>query len=160
MRYHLSLGSNLGRKARNLERARRLLEENGVRILRRSSLYKTEPVGLTGQPPFVNQALSVDSRMSPEALLALLKKLEKAMKRVSGKRFGPRVIDIDILLAGRRVVASPRLRVPHPRLAERRFVLTALAEIVPKAVHPVLKKTIGNLLRETTDPSGVTKMRR
>jgi len=160
MRYYLSLGSNLGRRERNLERARRLLEAHGVRMRRRSSLYKTQPVGYADQPPFVNQVLGVESRREPAALLAVIKNLEKAMKRAPGRRFGPRIIDVDILLAGRRVIRSSRLRVPHPRLAERRFVLTALAEIAPGAVHPALKKTIRRLLRETKDASGVSKMRR
>lgn len=160
MRYYLSLGSNLGRREGNLERARRLLELRGIRILCRSSLYETQPVGYADQPPFVNQVLGVESRSEPGALLDAIKNLEKAMKRVPGRRFGPRIIDVDILLAGRRVIRSSRLRVPHPRLAERRFVLTALAEIAPGAVHPVLKKTIRRLLRETTDASEVTPIRR
>ncbi|OGD17547.1 MAG: 2-amino-4-hydroxy-6-hydroxymethyldihydropteridine diphosphokinase, partial [Candidatus Aminicenantes bacterium RBG_13_59_9] len=103
MRYYLSLGSNIGRTRQNLERARLLLEENGVRILRQSSLYRTQPVGYASQPWFINQVLGVECRLEPVEVLALVKKLEGDMKRLPGRRFGPRLIDIDILLAGRRV---------------------------------------------------------
>jgi 2-amino-4-hydroxy-6-hydroxymethyldihydropteridine diphosphokinase len=155
MRYLLCLGSNLGPKRKNLARARRLLGEKGVVVLRGSSLYRTQPVGRAGQPWFVNQVLRVESDRAPGDLLRLVKRIEREMRRAPGPRFGPRVIDIDILLAGRRVVDAPRLRVPHPRLAQRRFVLAPLAEIAPRTVHPLLGKTAARLLRETPDRSRV-----
>jgi len=158
MRYVLSLGSNLGRKRENLARARRLLAENGVAVLHASSLYRTQPVGRAGQPWFVNQVLRVESGREPRELILLAKRIERDMKRAPAGRFGPRVIDIDILLAGRRVVVSPRLLVPHPRLELRRFVLEPLAEIAPRAVHPLLHKTSARLLRETPDRSRVIRI--
>ncbi len=158
MRYFLSLGSNLGRKKQQLETARRLLRESGVRILKESSLYLTEPVDVRDQPHFLNQVLLVECGLKPEDLLSLTQDLERRMKRLPTRRFGPRRIDIDILLAGRLLCSSRRLRIPHPRLAKRRFVLTGLAEIAPRTRHPRLNKTVGRLLRETGDRSDVVKI--
>jgi len=159
VRTFLGLGSNLGRKRENLARARRLLEKNGVRILRRSGEYRTQPVGDEDQPWFVNQVVEAETGLESLELLALIKRLEGEMKRRPGPRGGPRTIDIDILLAGRRIISAPSLRVPHPRLAQRNFVLRPLAEIAPQVIHPVLRKTVCRLLRETNDRSLVQKLR-
>jgi len=158
VRYFLCLGSNMGRKRENLARARSLLEAHGVRVLRRSSLYRTQPVAFERQPWFINQVLGVESGKEPGDLLRLVKRLEKEMKRIPGRRFGPRRIDIDILLAGRKVISEKALRIPHPRLAGRRFVLTALAEVAPRAVHPLLKKSARRLLSETSDRAVVMRI--
>jgi 2-amino-4-hydroxy-6-hydroxymethyldihydropteridine diphosphokinase len=159
VRTFLGLGSNLGRKRENLARARRLLEKNGVRLLRLSAEYRTQPVGDQDQPWFINQVVEAETCLEPSNLLALIKRLEKEMKRRPRSRGGPRRIDIDILLAGRRIVSRPWLRVPHPRLAQRNFVLIPLAEIAPGAIHPVLRKTIRRLLRETNDRSSIQKLK-
>jgi 2-amino-4-hydroxy-6-hydroxymethyldihydropteridine diphosphokinase len=157
MRYFLGLGSNLGDPRKNLVRARRHLAGNGLKIRKASSLYLTEPVGFPGQPWFLNQVVQVETGLSPWELLGLVKLVETKMGRTPGPRNGPRVIDIDILLADGTVVDTSALSVPHPRLAERNFALVPLAEIAPRAVHPGLKKTVRALLRESPDRSRVEK---
>jgi len=157
MRYYLGLGSNLGDMRKNLGRARRHLTAHGLEIRKSSSLYKTEPVGLQGQPWFLNQVVRVETDLSPWELLGLIKRLEKKMGRTQGPRNGPRVIDIDILLADQTVVDTPSLAVPHARLAERNFALVPLAEIAPRAVHPRLEKTVRALLAASPDRSRVEK---
>jgi 2-amino-4-hydroxy-6-hydroxymethyldihydropteridine diphosphokinase len=157
MTYFLSLGSNLGRRRRNLALARLSLEKAGVAILRASSIYRTEPVDVQAQPWFLNQVLKVRTDLSPRDLLGLAKSIEKKMKRIPTLDKGPRTIDIDILLAEDTVIDAPGLTIPHPRLARRNFVLVPLKEIAPRAVHPVLKKTFSKLARESRDFSAVLK---
>jgi 2-amino-4-hydroxy-6-hydroxymethyldihydropteridine diphosphokinase len=157
MIYHLGLGANLGRRAANLARARRLLERAGVEIVRASSVYETEPVDRPDQPWFLNQALEVRTGLGPEALLALAKSVETALKRAPAPPKGPRTIDVDILLAGDLVVDAPGLAVPHPRLHLRNFVLVPLAEIAPGLVHPVLGKTVRELAAASPDRSRVVR---
>jgi 2-amino-4-hydroxy-6-hydroxymethyldihydropteridine diphosphokinase len=158
MIYHLGLGSNLGDPAKNLERARRLLAAEGLAIARASALYRTEPVGFADQPWFLNQALAVDTEMSPRVLLNAAKAVEKKMRRRPAPVDGPRSIDIDVLLAGSSVIRTASLTVPHPRLEKRNFVLVPLAEIAPGAIHPVLKMSIADLLRASPDRSLVEKI--
>lgn len=157
MTYVLSLGSNLGRRRRNLALARLSLEKAGVTILRASSIYMTQPVDVPDQPWFLNQVLKVRAKLSPPELLELAKSIEKKMKRIPTVDKGPRPIDIDILLAGDTVIDTPGLTIPHPRLARRNFVLVPLKEIAPRTVHPVLRKTVGELARESPDASAVLK---
>ena len=159
MRYFLSLGSNLGDRETNLARCRDLLEREQIRIIQASQVYETEPVGRRDQPWFLNQAVEVDSALDPGDLLALLKALERETGRVPGRPGGPRLIDVDILLAGSALVNLPDLTVPHPRLPERRFVLRTLLDIAPDAVHPASGKTIRQLWDETEDPSKVVLYR-
>jgi len=155
MIYHLGLGSNLGDRAGRLSKARAALAEHGVKIRAASSLYETEPLGFREQPWFVNQAVEVESALSPHKLLRLVKRVEKAMGRTAARRDGPRVIDLDILLAEDTVVRTEELTIPHPRLTERNFVLVPLAEIAPQAVHPVLNKKIREVLRCSKDKSKI-----
>jgi 2-amino-4-hydroxy-6-hydroxymethyldihydropteridine diphosphokinase len=158
--YHLSLGSNLGARIRNLARARRLLASGGAEIVAASSIYETEPVDRADQPWFLNQVLEVRSPLEPPALLRLAKSIEAALKRVPTVAKGPRTIDVDILFAGARVVDSPDLVVPHPRLHQRNFVLVPLAEIAPDLIHPVLKKAIRELAANSADPTRVVRANR
>ncbi len=158
MKYFLSLGSNLGRKRANLVRAAGLLGENGISILRSSSVYRTEPVDVPDQPWFYNQVLEVDAPFNPLALLTVVKSIEWAMKRAPAVDKGPRTIDIDILLAGRTIVQTRRLMIPHPRLAGRNFVLVPLREIAPHAVHPKLHERIDVLAKMSKDRAVVRKL--
>jgi len=125
----LALGSNLGSRARNLSAARRRLREKGVRILRTSRVMETEPWGVTDQPKFLNQVLEASWDGTPGQLLRTAKQVEKEGGRRPARRWGPRVIDVDILLFGDERVALPDLVIPHPRIAERDFVVAALEEL-------------------------------
>jgi len=152
---YLSLGSNLGNRQENLDRALKLISER-MRVGKISSIYDTEPVGLVDQPRFLNLACEVFTRLTPEALLTLFKGFEQKMGRYS--RSGePRIIDIDIVLYGDQVVNTPDLVIPHPRMHERSFVLTPLTEIAPDVVHPVLKKKIKELNKAAKEVQGVMK---
>jgi 2-amino-4-hydroxy-6-hydroxymethyldihydropteridine diphosphokinase len=150
---YLSLGSNLGNRQENLDRALKLMSER-MRIGKISSIYDTEPVGLVNQPRFLNLACEVFTRLTPEGLLTLLKGFEQKMGRYS--RSGePRIIDIDIILFGDVVLDTPDLVIPHPRMHERSFVLIPLTEIAPDVVHPVLKKKIKELNKAAKEVQGV-----
>jgi 2-amino-4-hydroxy-6-hydroxymethyldihydropteridine diphosphokinase len=158
MKYFLSLGSNLGNRRANLARAACLLGEKGIDVLRSSSVYRTEPVDLPDQPWFYNQVLEIDAACNPLALLNVVKSIERAMKRTPTVDKGPRTIDIDILLAGRTVVQTRRLTVPHPRMDRRNFVLVPLREIAPHAVHPKLHERIDVLAKMSKDRAAVLKI--
>jgi 2-amino-4-hydroxy-6-hydroxymethyldihydropteridine diphosphokinase len=153
------LGSNLGNKRLNLARACRLLEEYGVKVRRASSLYRTQPVGCAKQPWFYNQVVAIETPLSPFKLLTAAKDIERRLKREPAVRNGPRRIDVDILLAGKTVLLTRRLVIPHPRLARRRFVLKPLREIAPAVVHPILHESIAALEERCRDTSIVAKVR-
>lgn len=128
----LGLGSNIGDKAANIAEAIRRLEAEGdIRIVARSRLYRTAPWGKTDQDWFVNACVSVATSLSPEALLARCLAIEADMGRVRKERWGPRVVDVDVLTYRDRVIETPSLILPHPRIAERAFVLVPLADIAP-----------------------------
>ena len=140
---YLGLGANLDDQEANLGRALDLLSaESGLRLLRCSRIYETEPWGLADQPRFLNSVVEVATTLAPERLLEVCKDVEQEMGRQPGIRWGPRLIDVDILLYGNQVVQLPHLEIPHPRLHLRAFALVPLAELEPDAVHPVLGKTI------------------
>lgn len=141
-RVYLGLGTNLGDRAANLAEARRRLAAV-VRLDRISRVYESEPVGLTKQPLFLNQAAGGETTLLPSELLALLKRLEVEMGRVPSVRNGPRLIDLDILFYGNWVYGADGLVLPHPRLRERSFVLAPLAEIAPDLRDPLTGETVG-----------------
>lgn len=142
---YLSLGSNLGNREANLREAIERLGELG-KVKSVSSLYETEPVEFTVQPWFLNLALELETELMPKQLLAAALKIERDMGRRRLQPKGPRLIDIDILLFGNSVMNDAKLVIPHPAMQERRFVLEPLAEIAPEKRHPVLKKTVRELL--------------
>lgn len=142
----LGLGSNLGDREKNVKEAVRLLQESGMAgEVKISSFYETEPEGVKEQPLFLNGVLEMETVFSPQALLDTLQAIERQLGRKRGRKWGPRVIDLDILLYGDLVMKEEGLEIPHPLLAERSFVLVPLAEIAPETVHPVLKKAISDL---------------
>ena len=127
---YLGLGSNLGDRRANLEAAARALEEGGVPVSASSSVYETDPVGeILDQPPFLNACVRIETDLEPEALLDRCQAIERRLGRTPGPRHAPRIADIDLLLLGARRHHSPRLRIPHPALGERRFVLIPLLEL-------------------------------
>jgi 2-amino-4-hydroxy-6-hydroxymethyldihydropteridine diphosphokinase len=143
---YLALGSNLGDRRANLAAAVARLAP-GVTVERVSSLYETEPAYLLEQPRFLNAALRGRTALAPAELLALLKRIERELGRTAGVRNGPRVVDLDILLYGGQALAGDSLTIPHPRMAERPFVLVPLAEIAPDLTPPGWDTTVGELAR-------------
>jgi len=149
-RVFLGLGANLGDARATLCRALAMLAEHG-RLGAISSLYDTAPVGYTEQPRFLNLACELETDLSPEELLRLVKRIEVALGRQTTVRWGPRYIDIDILLYDDLLVRTCNLTIPHPRLAERAFVLAPLAEIAAEVVVPGSGRTVAALQREVPD---------
>lgn len=140
----LSLGSNLGDRLNNLQDAIRSLPPN-VQPLSQSRIYETDPWGYVDQPAFLNLVIKASTELSPKKLLAFIKKMEVVLGREEAFRYGPRLIDLDILFYDDLVLDSPDLTIPHPQLTERAFVLIPLAEVAPDLIHPVTKKTIWQL---------------
>ncbi|KAF0183197.1 MAG: 2-amino-4-hydroxy-6-hydroxymethyldihydropteridine diphosphokinase [Nitrospirae bacterium] len=142
----IGIGSNLGDREGHCREAIARMEQADCRILKVSTFFETNPWGLSDQPLFLNGALTMATSMPPAALFSLLKAIEKAMGRQETVRWGPRVIDLDILLYDDLILHSALLTIPHPCLHERRFALQPLAEIAPDARHPVFDKTVRELL--------------
>jgi 2-amino-4-hydroxy-6-hydroxymethyldihydropteridine diphosphokinase len=147
---HIGIGSNLGSRQENCREAIRQLCDRGVKVVKESTMIETEPWGVTDQPRFINSVVEAETDLTPERLFSVLKDIEAAMGRAEAVRWGPRLIDLDILLYDDLVIDSPGLKIPHPLMHERSFVLIPLAEIAPEKVHPVLKKS----MRELRDHPG------
>jgi 2-amino-4-hydroxy-6-hydroxymethyldihydropteridine diphosphokinase len=153
---YLGLGSNIGDRERNLQRALEQLEAPDLRIVRASPVYETEPVDYTQQPWFLNQVAEAQTELFPMQLLARVARVERALGRVRAIAKGPRIIDIDILFFGRAIVRTSTLEIPHPGIAARRFVLIPLADLAPDLRHPATRKTV----REMLDAAPAHKVRR
>jgi 2-amino-4-hydroxy-6-hydroxymethyldihydropteridine diphosphokinase len=157
---YLGVGSNLGNRQGNIKKAARLLGENGnIQVVRRSSFYETEPVGYKKQPDFLNCIFEIKTSLTPLVLLKVLKNIEKKLKRVKNIKWGPRLIDLDILLYGNKVIEKTNLTIPHPEMHKRRFILAPLAEIAPEIIHPLKKKTILELYKNLSDKHKVRKLK-
>lgn len=157
-RVFLGLGSNVGDRLRYLQRAvDELRSRDGVVPTKVSSVYETEPVGVKDQRDFLNLALEVEVLLAPEELLRTVKEVEKKVGRKLAERWGPREIDIDILLYNDQTTNVGELRIPHPELAQRKFVLVSLQELDGQLVHPAQRRTVGDLLKTCMNDSGVRK---
>ena len=157
-RVFLLLGTNLGDRARNLLVARELLEITVGKIIQRSSTYETAAWGKTDQSDFLNEVIEAATIKTPHELLSTIHEVESQMGRLREEKWGPRIIDIDLLLYSDCIIESENLTVPHPALHLRRFTLTPLAEIARDFVHPIFQKTIGELLSQCDDQLPVTKV--
>ena len=147
---YIALGSTVGDRAENLRVAKEQIEAPDLRVLRASSIYETAPRDVEDQPWFLNQVLECETDLFPRQLLARLQKIERDMGRKRRMAKGPREIDLDILLYGDAVVKAPELEIPHPRMAERRFVLEPLAELAPEKRHPGTRRTMREMLGKVT----------
>lgn len=154
---YLLIGGNLGDRKNNLQKAIALINEQCGSITKSSSLYETAAWGLTDQPSFLNQALEISTSLNARQLMRKILNIEKEMGRVRQEKLGPRLIDIDILFFNNEIHNLHFLKIPHPEIQNRRFVLAPLAEIDPQLEHPVLKKTVAQLLEECPDNLEVTK---
>lgn len=154
----LLTGGNLGNRFKNLKHAYEQIEKSCGDIVQSSAIYKTAAWGFVAQPDFYNQALKLTTEFSPEYLMKSLLVVEEIMGRKRSVKMGPRIIDIDILLMDDIIFNTSIVTIPHPLLAERRFALTPLKEIAPEILHPVLNKSIKQLLAECKDNLPVYKI--
>jgi 2-amino-4-hydroxy-6-hydroxymethyldihydropteridine diphosphokinase len=155
---YLLLGTNLGDRFKNLKEASRLIEEYAAKIIQQSSIFESEAWGFHDQPSYYNQVMEIETSRSPDELLSLISKIEKKMGRIRYEKWKERLIDIDILYYNNQIIQSPDLIIPHPEIQNRRFALIPLCEIAPDEIHPHLKKTNLELLKETEDTLAVRKI--
>ncbi|HKZ67849.1 MAG TPA: 2-amino-4-hydroxy-6-hydroxymethyldihydropteridine diphosphokinase [Chitinophagaceae bacterium] len=155
---YLLTGGNMDDRLKNLAAAYECIDQQCGHITNASSLYETSAWGKKDQPSFLNQALEIQTELTPLQLLKKILGIEKQIGRIRKEKYGPRIIDIDILLFNNEIHNFPLLKIPHPELQNRRFVLIPLAEIAPGLIHPVLKKTMAELLVVCPDKLAVKKI--
>ena len=152
------MGGNMGDRQVNLDRAMAAIQAQIGPIRKASARYETAAWGIQDQPDFLNQVLWIETSLSPVDLLNSLLAIEQEMGRYRTEKYGPRTIDLDILLYGSWIIHLPGLQVPHPRMSQRRFVMTPMAEIAPQLKHPVLQRSMESLLGDCPDPLPVHKL--
>lgn len=150
---YIGIGSNLGSREGNCKQAIKLLLESGIKVTKLSSMIETEPWGVKDQPKYINMAAKIETGLEPIKLLHLLKDIEDEMGRMQAVRWGPRVIDLDILFYDDLIIKTPDLEIPHPLIKDREFVLRPLLEIEPELRHPLLKKSVKELADELSKDS-------
>lgn len=146
-RVYIAFGSNIGDRYKAVENAFRLIEENGMKILQKSEIYETEPYGYLNQPPFINGVLLAETDLSCREVLERLLAIELELGRVREFRWGPRIIDLDIIFFNNEIYDEADLKVPHPDMQNRVFVLKPLNDICPDYIHPILKKSVSEMLK-------------
>ena len=156
MHVFLSLGGNLGNTQEIFERCYPMIENKVGAILEQSSLYRTAAWGLTDQADFINQVILLETNLLPEDILTEIQAIEKELGRERTITWGPRTLDLDILFIDQHIIQTTDLRVPHPHIQDRKFILIPLQEIAGEYMHPVFKKTMIQLLQETNDTTAVT----
>jgi len=157
---YIGIGSNIGDKTHQCEKAvSEIIKIDRSKLLAKSSLFKTQPIGYTSQDWFVNGVIKIETDLEPLDLLRSLKAIESQLGRLEVFRWGPRAIDLDILLFDEEEIQTDELQIPHSRFHERQFVLIPLAEIDRSLIHPVLKKTVGELLDNLKEDQGVEKLK-
>jgi 2-amino-4-hydroxy-6-hydroxymethyldihydropteridine diphosphokinase len=154
---YLLIGGNMGDRMANLEMAIKLIEQQIGNIELKSSIYETAAWGQTNQPDFLNQALLVHTQLEAAELMSKLLSIENLMGRIRTIKLGPRTIDLDIIYFNNDVISTSLITIPHPKLAERKFVLAPLFEIAPHYLHPILNKTNASMLKECGDSLAVYK---
>ena len=155
---YLVTGSNMGERDKQLRLASKLLEERCGRIIDQSGFYETAPWGKQDQPAFINQAIVLETSLNARDLLTEILYIEHLMGRHREEKYGPRIIDIDIIFFNHHIINEAGLVVPHPEMTKRNFVLTPLSEVIPAYIHPVYYRTVSELLKDCTDDLAVNKL--
>ena len=156
---YIGIGSNLGTPDKNCEEAMEKISTNGgIKIVSKSLLYQTAPVGHIKQDWFVNSVIKIDTQLSPKELMSFLLNIESEMGRIRKEKWGPRLIDLDLLFYDNLILNQKEITLPHPEIQNRKFVLTPLNEIAENLTHPILKRTIKFLLQELSDDAEVKKL--